>query len=221
VEPFLTLVIALGGIATGIGAIWTAVVARRQLNEQRVFLREQTEIARRQVQVTEKSFADQNERARLNLEFDLLNRLEDRRQTPHFMGRRRAAAKYLLDNAFGEDGMVEVPSLNAATIEVVGLYEDLGEMLRLGVLSAEPVRGRFGLIARAYWSFCKPAIYKMRAEWESPGLYEDFEYLCDLTESMDREEGMASAFTQEQLRQLMENEIKYGTVGEESPTSTQ
>jgi hypothetical protein len=186
-----------------------------------VFLKEQTEIARRQVQVTEKSFADQNERARLNLEFDLLNRLEDRRKTPHFMGRRRAAAEYLLDNAFGEDGMVEVQYLNAATIEVVSLYEDLGEMLRLGVLSAELVWGRFGLIARAYWSLCKPAIYKMRAEWETPALYEDFEYLCDLTEGMDREKGMASAYTQEQLRELMGNEIEYGTVGEEPPTSTQ
>ena len=28
-ESILTLVIALGGIATGIGAIWTALVARR------------------------------------------------------------------------------------------------------------------------------------------------------------------------------------------------
>jgi hypothetical protein len=221
VEQFLTLLIAVGGIATGIGAIWTAVVARRQLNEQRVFLKEQTEIARRQVQVTEKSLADQNERARLNLEFDLLNKLEDQRKTPEFMSRRRAAGKYLLDNAFGEDGMVEVPYLNAATITVVSLYEDMGEMVRLGVLSAELVRGRFGFIARAYWSLCKPAIDKMRAEWESPGLYEDFEYLCGLIEGMDREEGVATAYTQEQLRELMEAEIEYGTVGEEPPTSTQ
>ena len=29
-DTFLTLVIALGGIATGIGAIWAALVARRQ-----------------------------------------------------------------------------------------------------------------------------------------------------------------------------------------------
>jgi hypothetical protein len=28
-DTFVTLVIALGGIATGIGAIWTAVVTRR------------------------------------------------------------------------------------------------------------------------------------------------------------------------------------------------
>jgi hypothetical protein len=28
-DTFLTLVIALGGIATGIGAIWAAILARR------------------------------------------------------------------------------------------------------------------------------------------------------------------------------------------------
>jgi hypothetical protein len=30
-DTFLTLVIAIGGIATGIGAIWTAMLGRRQL----------------------------------------------------------------------------------------------------------------------------------------------------------------------------------------------
>jgi hypothetical protein len=59
VDTFLTLVIAVGGIATGIGAIWTAVLARRQLLEQRRFLEEQ------------------NDRARLTLEFDLVTRLEE------------------------------------------------------------------------------------------------------------------------------------------------
>jgi hypothetical protein len=46
VDTFLTLVIAVGGIATGIGAIWTAVLARRQLLEQRRFLEEQNDRAR-------------------------------------------------------------------------------------------------------------------------------------------------------------------------------
>ena len=66
-NTFLTLVIALGGIATGIGAIWAAAVARRQ------------------AQVTEQSLAEQrqflleqNERARLNLSVDLLFRYSDR-----------------------------------------------------------------------------------------------------------------------------------------------
>jgi hypothetical protein len=109
-NTLLTLVIALGGIATGIGAIWAAIVARRQaqlsersLTEQRQSFQEQTEIARRQAQLAEQSLTEQTERARLTLEFDLLTRLEDRSVSPHFLNRRRAGAKYLLDNAFVED----------------------------------------------------------------------------------------------------------------------
>jgi F0F1-type ATP synthase membrane subunit c/vacuolar-type H+-ATPase subunit K len=69
-EPNLELLIALGGIPTGIGAIWTAVVTRH--------------LAR----ATEQSLAEQNERARLNLELDLLTRLEERFDSPHFLTRR-------------------------------------------------------------------------------------------------------------------------------------
>ena len=39
-DTLLTLVMALGGIATGIGAIWTAMLGRHQLSEQRRFLGE-------------------------------------------------------------------------------------------------------------------------------------------------------------------------------------
>src|SRR3954467_15512273 len=62
VDTFLTLVIALGGIATGIGAIWAALAARRQ-----------AQISERQAQLTERSLNEQNERLRLNLEVDLLH----------------------------------------------------------------------------------------------------------------------------------------------------
>src|ERR687885_1793707 len=86
-DTFLTLVIALGGITTGIGAIWTAMLTRRYLGEQ-------------------------NERARLNMAVDLLFRYSDRRNSPFFLSRRRAAGKYLLDNVFVDDGIVEVTSLN-------------------------------------------------------------------------------------------------------------
>ena len=45
-ESFLTLVIAVGGIATGIGAIWAALADRRQ-----------GQISERQAQLTEQSLA--------------------------------------------------------------------------------------------------------------------------------------------------------------------
>jgi uncharacterized membrane protein YhiD involved in acid resistance len=79
-ETLLTLTIAVGGIATGIGAIWTAVVTR--------VLARATE---RSVAQTERSLTEQNqrlreqsERDRLILEVDLMDRLEERFHSPRF-----------------------------------------------------------------------------------------------------------------------------------------
>jgi hypothetical protein len=94
-DTALTLVIALGGIATGIGAIWAALLARHQ------------------AQVTERSLTEQNERARLALEYDLLTRLQDRFASPHLLSMRRSTARYLLDNAFIEGHAVGMPALNS------------------------------------------------------------------------------------------------------------
>jgi hypothetical protein len=79
-ETLLTMTIAVGGIATGIGAIWTALLARRQ-----------AQFTERSLTQTERSLAEQNERSRLNLEVDLLTRMEDRFESPHLLSRRRAA----------------------------------------------------------------------------------------------------------------------------------
>jgi Domain of unknown function (DUF4760) len=131
-NTLLTLVIALGGIATGIGAIWAAMLARRQLDEQRRFLEEQTEIARRQTQVserqaqaTEQSLAqtersltnqveslveqnerarEENERARLSFEVDMMLKLQDRWDSPTFRERRRKALNYIKEHFFTDDG---------------------------------------------------------------------------------------------------------------------
>jgi hypothetical protein len=205
-DTFLTLVIALGGIATGIGAIWAAMLARsqarlteRSLDEQRQSFQEQTEIARRQAELTEqslaqteRSLAEQNERARLNLELDLLTRLADRFESPHFLSRRREAAKYLLDNAFLEEDtkMVEVPSLNRSVIDVCSLFEDVGELLRLGVLSIQSVWTRFGVPGKAYWYLCKPGIEQVREEWEDPSPFEEFEYLSRMWAEVDDQRGI-------------------------------
>jgi len=81
-EPLLTLVIGLGSIATGISAIWTAVVTRRLVRATEQSLAEQSQGLR-----------EQNERARLNLEVDLLTRYEDRFVSPHFLSRRTRASR--------------------------------------------------------------------------------------------------------------------------------
>jgi len=114
-DTLLTLVIALGGIATGIGAIWTAMLGRRQLNEQRRFL------------------GEQNDRARLTLEFDLLTRLADRFESPHFLGRRRSAAEHAMDTFFAEDGTVEAGGFNRAAYDVANFFEEVGYFHRRGV----------------------------------------------------------------------------------------
>jgi hypothetical protein len=113
-ETLLTLLIAVGGIATGIGAIWAAVVARRQarLTEQSLA---QTE---RSLAEQGKSLREQNERTRLNLEVDLLFRMADRYDRQHFMRRRRSAVKHAIDNFFVDDDIVEVGSLNHAAFDV-------------------------------------------------------------------------------------------------------
>jgi hypothetical protein len=201
VDTLLTLVIAMGGIATGIGAIWTATLARRQLLEQRRFLSEQTE------------------RARLTLEYDLLTRMVDRFVGPHLLSMRRATAKYLLDNDFFEDndGRMGMPSLNSTAVEVCAFFEEVGEMLKLGVLRDELVWTRFSVLGQAYWLLCKPAIERRRQEWQDPTMFVEYEYLCRRMAETDREQGFAIPITQERLRQTMETEA---VRGEESPTTT-
>jgi len=78
-DTFVTLVIAPGGTATGIGAIWAA--------------RRQAQANERSLAQTERSLAEQNERLRLNLELDLLTRLGDRFESPQFSSGRREAAR--------------------------------------------------------------------------------------------------------------------------------
>jgi len=206
VETFLTLIIALGGIATGIGAIWAALSARRQ-----------AQITERSLAQTERSLAEQNERSRLNLEVDLLTRLRDRFENPHFLSRRRATAKYLIDNSFLDGEMVEVERLNRAVLDVCNFFEELGDLQRLGALQDESVWNSFGAIAQAYWLLCKPAIEKRRTERGDPTMYEEFERLNNLGTALDRERGIA-AHSQEWLRRLMRDEA---VIGGEPATTTE
>jgi hypothetical protein len=196
VETFLTLVIALGGIATGIGAMWTALLARRQLKEQRRFLEEQ------------------NDRARLTLEFDLLTRLENRFQSPSFLARRRSAARHIMDAFFADEGTVEAGGFNRASYDVANFFEEVGYFYRSGVLQAESVWHTFGMAARVYWAAYGPTVRKMREEQDDPTVYEDFERLDRLVSDLSGERGMPPP-TREQLRRIMEDET---VIGQEEPS---
>jgi hypothetical protein len=203
-EPLLTLVIALGGIATGVGAIWTAVVTKRLVRTTEDSLAEQSQ-----------SLHEQNERARITLEYDLLTRLDDRLTTPYYLRTIREASKYLRDNAFMGDEIVEVSSMTFALGEVCAFFEDVGGLLRQGVIRAETVWDKYGSGAQIFWLLCKPAIEKERKEWKDPTLYEQFEYLCHIMAELDRKRGIPAP-TQELLRQTMEAQA---TINREPPTT--
>jgi hypothetical protein len=143
-DTFLTLVIAVGGIATGVGAIWAALLARRQ-----------AQVTERSLALTERSLAEQNERSRLNLEVDLLTRMGDRWEMSHFLSRRRTAADYLLNNAIVGEDIVEVRRLPKAVFDVCNFFEELGDLQRFGALQATSVWNRFGVMAQAYWLVCE------------------------------------------------------------------
>jgi hypothetical protein len=212
-DKLLTLVIALGGISTGVGAIWAALAARRQgqISER------QAQITERSLPQTERSLAEQNERARLTLEYDLLTRMRERFESPQLRSSRRATAKYFLENTFVDDEVVEAPSMANAAVEVCNFFEELGEMVRLGILGAESVTSRYSVHGQAYWTLCRPAIEKFREEWELSTIYEEFEYLSRLMADLDPEQGAAPQRL-EVLRQVMEWE---SVVGEEPSTMTE
>jgi hypothetical protein len=198
-DTLLTLVIAIGGIATGIGAIWTAVLARRQLLEQRRFLEEQ------------------NDRARLTLEFDLITRLEERFQSPRFLARRRTAARHAINAFFAEDGTIEAGAFDRASYDVANFFENVGYLQRRGVLRAESVWHTFGMAARVYWAVYGPTLRQMRQEQEDPTFYEDFERLEQLIANLSGQRG-TPPLTREQLRRIVEEET---IVGEEPYPATE
>jgi len=199
VETFLTLVIALGGIATGIGAIWTAMLARRQ------------------ARVTERSFAEQNERVRLNLEVDLLLRLEDRFDGQHMLATRRRAAKYIKDNFIVDGSLLEVDHLNRDVWDVLNFFEDLGYFVKIGAVGPHTMWRTFGARSFAYWALSKPAIAKERERMKEPKLYEDWERLMDRMFELSRRSGeeFEGEYTEEELREIIEEEC---FAGGERPT---
>jgi len=159
-DTFLTLVIALGGIATGIGAIWAAMLARRQGRVTEQSLREQL-----------KSFQEQNERARLSLEVDMLLKFFER-----FQGKglslsetRRSAAKHIKDNFFEKDNdLLEVDHLNKAGEDVLNFFELMGLLVRAESIDERLVQEMFSFRLVRYWELCKPAVQRAREEDRSP-----------------------------------------------------
>jgi len=203
-DTFLTLVIALGGIATGIGAIWAAMLARRQGRVTEQSLREQL-----------KSFQEQNERARLALEADMLLKFYER-----FQGKglslsetRRSAAKHIKDNFFrGDNDLLEVNNLNKAGEDVLNFFELMGLLVRAATIDERLVQELFAFRLVRYWELCKPAVERAREEDRSPDLWVNFEDLANRMIALAKEDGgiEAEGFTKTQLRRFVEEEAVAG-----------
>jgi hypothetical protein len=203
-ETFLTLSLALGGIATGIGAIWTAVVTRRLVRSTEHGIAEQS-----------RSLAEQNERARLNLEVDMLIRLEDNFNGPRLLEMRRRVAKHVMDNFIVDGELLEVRHLNMAAVQVNNFFEGLGYLQRIGALQAESVWQKFGGMTIGYWTIYEPFTRKLREEHQDTTLSEEFERLYRVVSDLDRKRGIGP-FTKEQLLWFVKHE---STVGQEEPTT--
>jgi len=203
-DTFLTLVIALGGITTGIGAIWAAMLARRQGRVTEQSLREQL-----------KSFQEQNERARLALEADMLLKFYER-----FQGKglslsetRRSAAKHIKDNFFrGDNDLLEVDNLNKAGEDVLNFFELMGLLVRAESIDERLVQEMFSFRLVRYWELCKPAVERAREEDRSPDLWVNFENLAIRMIALAKEDGgiEAEGFTKTQLRRFVEEEAVAG-----------
>jgi hypothetical protein len=215
-EPLLTLVIALGGIATGIGAIWAALVARRQ-----------AQVSERSLAQTERSLAEQgqilreqNERARLSLEVDLMYKLQERFDSQRFQNLRKRHLAYLKENCFVDDEILEVQHLDAATEQIVDFFEEVGYLTRTGVLRLDQVWHVWGGV-RSDWQLCEPAINKMRDERSDPRIYEELENLeRQMTELERQRSGRGEPRTKEELREFVEGNLRIVTaLVEEEPVA--
>jgi hypothetical protein len=213
-EPNLELLIALGGIATAIGAIWTAVVTRR--------LARATErsVAQTQQSLAEQSqhLREQNERARLNLEVDLMYRLEERFNSPRFQNYKMRSLTYVKENYFVGDDILEVQDLDLATEQLHDLFDEVGYLTRTGVLPVERVWLQYPGITTA-WVLWEPAVKKLREEIGDPRWYEDYEYLYYQMVDLERQRGGTGARpTKEELRYFVEENLQYVALTEKLTT---
>jgi hypothetical protein len=206
-EPFLTLVIALGGIATGIGAIWTAVVTRHLARATEQSIAEQSQYLR-----------EQNERARINLEVDLMYMLHERWDSPHFQHYKIRSFTYVKENYFVDDDILEVHELDLASEQLHNFIDEVGYLVRIGVLPVERMRAMLPGIITA-WVLWEPAVKKLREEMGDPRLYENYEYLYHQLVDLERQRGGTGARpTKEELREFVEDNLEYVALAEKPAT---
>jgi hypothetical protein len=199
-ETYFTFIIAIGGIATGVGAIWTAMLTRRQLGEQRRLLQEDAVIARRQAELMEQSLIQQreslegqNERARVSLEVDVMYRLWKQWVSPAFQNFRLQSSQYVQKHFMVDDELLEVNHIAEATHLLFQYFEEMGYLTRSGVVSIERVMNTYGRAIRLGWALGESAIKAQREEYSTPYRYANFEDLYHRALDYDRISGGTGA----------------------------
>jgi hypothetical protein len=194
----LDLLIALGAIATGIGAIWTAMVTRSLVRT-----------TERSVDEQSQSLREQNERARITLEVDLLRMIRERFFSPLFQNFRQRSLTYVKENYFTDDDILQVQELDPASEQTHGLFDEVGYFCRSGILPAERVWAFLPGITYA-WVLWEPAVKKLREETGDPHWYEHFEYLYQRCIAIERQRGgTGTRPTKEELRDFVEENLQY------------
>jgi hypothetical protein len=206
-------------VVTAVGAIWAALASTSQARASSV----QAKVAERGLEEQIRSFREQNERALLSFEVDMMLKLEDHWHSPTVLARRTKAANYVKAHFLTDDGeLLEVEhideNIRLDTVYQLNFFERLGDLVRQGVVRAETTWHRFGVDLRQYWALYRPAIEKMREEYKDPTLFEDFERLDALMADLDRQHGVGDEYiAKQQLRRTVEAESK-ALATEEAPT---
>ncbi len=191
-------------VVTAIGAIWAALASTSQARASSV----QARVAERGLEEQVRSFREQNERALLSFEVDMMFKLEDRWDSPILLDRRTKAANYIKEHFFTDDGeLLEVQHIDENAERLLGFFELLGDLVKQGVVRAETVWHRMGIRVRQYWALYRPAIETLREEYKDQTLLEDFERLDALMADIDRQHGIGDEIiTKQQLRRTVDEE---------------
>jgi hypothetical protein len=98
------------------------------------------------------SLQGQNERARLNLEVEVMYKLWTQWESRDYQNYRRQGMQYVLDYYLMNDELLEVQHLDAATRFMAEFLDEVGYLTRSGVLSMERAMSTFGRALRLGWA---------------------------------------------------------------------
>jgi hypothetical protein len=123
------------------------------------------------------SLQSQNERARVNLEVEVMYKLWKQWESPTFQGYRRQSMRPVLNHFFINDELRDVKHIDTFGRMLFDFWDEVGYLTLNGVVSIERVMSTFGRIFRLAWALFEPAIKVLREESSTPYRYANCEDL--------------------------------------------